>query len=133
VTVGVADIDRFKSINDSYGHAVGDAVLRAVAAAICAVARDTDVVARLGGEEFGLIFPNTSLDQASQIAERIRGAIAATRLPQENAAPVDVTISIGLARLNGRHSLADALARADAALYAAKGNGRNRVELNDHN
>jgi len=132
VTVGVADIDHFKAINDNYGHAVGDAVLCAVAAAICGVARDTDVVARLGGEEFGLLFPNTSLDQASQIAERIRGAIAAIQLPQENAAPINITISIGLARLNGRYSLADALERADAALYSAKGNGRNRVELHEH-
>ena len=131
VTVGVADIDRFKSINDNYGHAAGDAVLCAVASAICAVARDTDVVARLGGEEFGLIFPSTSLDQASQIAERIRCAVAAIQLPLEHGALVDVTISIGLARLNGRASLADALERADAALYAAKGNGRNRVELNE--
>ena len=131
VTVGIADVDHFKAINDNYGHAVGDAVLSAVAKAIRSVARDTDVVARLGGEEFGLIFPHTSIEQSRQIAERMRSAIAAIRLPVTGAGVVDVTISIGLARLAGRDGLDAALGAADAALYAAKGNGRNRVETSE--
>jgi len=132
VTVGIADVDHFKAINDRHGHAVGDAVLRAVAEAICAVARDGDVVARLGGEEFGLLFPNTSLAQARQVAERIRRAIAAISLPLAYGGQVNVTVSIGLARLSTCPSLAAALEHADAAMYAAKGKGRNRVELHAH-
>jgi diguanylate cyclase (GGDEF)-like protein/PAS domain S-box-containing protein len=128
VTVGIADVDHFKAINDNYGHAVGDAVLCAVSEAIRSVARDTDIVARLGGEEFGLIFPNTSIEQSGQVAERIRSAVASIRFPVNGTETVDVTISIGLSKLIGQAGLDVALGAADTALYSAKGNGRNRVE-----
>lgn len=128
VTVGIADVDHFKAINDNYGHAVGDAVLCAVSDAIRSVARDTDIVARLGGEEFGLIFPNTSIEQSGQVAERIRSAVASIQFPVNGAETVDVTISIGLSKLIGQAGLDAALGAADTALYSAKGNGRNRVE-----
>ena len=128
ITVGIADVDHFKAINDHYGHAAGDDVLRAVAQAIASVARDTDIIARLGGEEFGLIFPHTSVQQASHIAERVRSAVAALRCDVAGASQIKVTISIGLARLADRTGLDAALHAADVALYAAKGNGRNRVE-----
>ncbi|WP_166454876.1 sensor domain-containing diguanylate cyclase [Duganella aquatilis] len=128
ITVGIADVDHFKSINDNYGHAVGDDVLRAVARAITAVARDTDIIARLGGEEFGMLFPHTPVSQASHIAERIRSAVAALRCDVAGVGQIQVTISIGLARLPEHADLDAALHAADVALYAAKGNGRNRVE-----
>ncbi|MBV6325719.1 GGDEF domain-containing protein [Duganella violaceipulchra] len=128
VTVGIADVDHFKAINDNYGHAIGDAVLCAVSEAIRSVARDTDIVARLGGEEFGLIFPNTSIEQSGQVAERIRSAVASIQFPVNGTETVDVTISIGLSKLIEQAGLDAALGAADTALYSAKGNGRNRVE-----
>lgn len=127
-TVGIADVDHFKAINDNYGHAVGDAVLCAVSETIRSVARDTDIVARLGGEEFGLMFPSTSIEQSGQVAERIRSAVASIQFPVNGTETVGVTISIGLSGLIGLAGLDAALEAADAALYSAKGNGRNRVE-----
>lgn len=128
IAVGIADIDHFKSINDRYGHSVGDSILKAVAAAILSVTRDTDIVARIGGEEFGLLFPCASIDQASQAAERLQQAVSQVRLPLENGAEVRVTISIGVSPLVGR-GLDEALIAADKALYIAKSKGRNRVEV----
>ncbi|WP_295990222.1 diguanylate cyclase [Rugamonas sp.] len=129
ITVGIGDVDNFKNINDQYGHGVGDAILRSVAHAIASIARDTDVVARLGGEEFGLIFPNATVEQASHVAERIRRAVAASSVTVDGIGAVHVTISIGLARLFGRAGLDEALSAADQALYVAKNKGRDRVEL----
>lgn len=129
VSVGIADVDHFKRINDRHGHAAGDAVLRAVAGAIIAVARDTDVVARLGGEEFGLIFANAGVEQARQVAERIRVAVARLRVPLDDAESMQVTISLGIAPLSGRDGLDHALGAADKALYQAKNGGRNRIEI----
>ncbi|MYM22636.1 diguanylate cyclase [Duganella sp. FT135W] len=131
ITVGIADVDHFKNINDQYGHAVGDALLKAVAAAMRSVARDTDIVARMGGEEFGLLFPNASIEQARQAAERIREAVALIRLPLDDKIYVQVTISIGLSRLVGCKSVDQALVAADQALYSAKNKGRNRIEVSD--
>ncbi len=128
LTVGVADIDHFKRINDRHGHAAGDAVLRAVAQAMRDVGRLTDMAARLGGEEFGLLFPGATLEQALRIAERLRRAVAATVVTTPEGAELAVTISIGLAALPPGGSVDAALSDADKALYRAKESGRDRVE-----
>lgn len=116
------DVDHFKRINDQGGHQLGDTVLREVAQCCRASLRNTDLAARIGGEEFALLLPATDLAQAQQLAERLRQEIAALQLPAA------VTVSIGCAELSAEMGSVDALlARADEALYAAKENGRNRV------
>ena len=126
ITVGVADIDHFKKVNDQHGHAVGDGVLGAVSAVIAQAARATDFVARIGGEEFGLLFPDAMPDTARAVAERMRHAVADFPVFTSNGEQLHVTISIGLAPFEGE--LTAALSKADSALYAAKNGGRNRVE-----
>lgn len=133
-SVAVLDIDRFKAVNDAHGHGAGDAVLRAVAHTLAAQVRQSDVVARWGGEEFLLLMPETDLAGARTVCEKLRAAVAALQvaLPAAEPAgtPLAVTISIGLAGgaapLPGAETL---VAEADRALYAAKQGGRNRVEL----
>jgi diguanylate cyclase (GGDEF)-like protein/PAS domain S-box-containing protein len=127
LSVGVADLDHFKKVNDRYGHAVGDAVLRTVAQALRDTGRITDVVARLGGEEFGLLLPDASVQQAQQVAERIRAAVAAAVTPLPDGSQLQVTISIGVASLSAGASLDAAMSDADKALYIAKHQGRNQV------
>ena len=118
------DIDHFKRVNDTHGHATGDAVLREVAQLIRAAVRDTDFVGRTGGEEFLVLLPDTSLEEALLVAEKIRTAIAAKPQP-----PVgQVTISIGVAPAHPGDANQDtSVSAADAALYRAKEGGRNRV------
>ncbi len=125
--VGIADIDFFKKINDQYGHAAGDTVLVAVAGLIGMASRATDFVARTGGEEFCLLFPGLDSDTACVVAERIRGAVENGTIVTPQGEQVRVTLSIGLAHLAPGESFSEALTRADAALYAAKNAGRNRV------
>ncbi len=127
------DIDLFKSINDSYGHAGGDEVLREVAARIEAQIRASDTAARFGGDEFTLLLPETSLDDAARLAERIRAALA-VEIELNVGPPCRVTLSIGIAamKLDQRgedlKACADRLlGEADAALYRAKATGRDRV------
>lgn len=127
-TVGVADIDLFKQVNDRYGHPVGDLVLCEVGKAIEQAARGSDFVARTGGEEFGLLFPDTAIEMARFVAERIRKAVAAASVVMPDGDSIQVTISIGLAALEPKGAVDQALAGADAALYKAKHQGRNRVE-----
>jgi diguanylate cyclase (GGDEF)-like protein/PAS domain S-box-containing protein len=128
VAVGIADIDHFKHINDDHGHKVGDTVLRAVARRMIEAARATDFVARIGGEEFGLLLPDTQVGTAVSIAQRIREAIGASPILADGGCEVRATISIGLAPMKPGTALVEALAAADSALYAAKNGGRNRVE-----
>lgn len=128
VAVGIADIDHFKNINDEHGHPVGDIVLRTVAQRMIDAARATDFVARIGGEEFGLLFPETRAETAVGIAQRIREAIGASPIHADSGCDVCATISIGLATMLPGRALEEALAAADCALYAAKNGGRNRVE-----
>jgi diguanylate cyclase (GGDEF)-like protein len=126
VTLLVADIDRFKQINDRFGHAVGDAVLERVARVLREATRAVDVVARLGGEEFGVLLPQATREEGVEVAERIRRDIA--RMRQEGHGPVAVTVSIGVASFPDDSSCRDSLFRlADAAVYAAKDLGRDRV------
>jgi len=128
-TLMMIDIDNFKPYNDREGHPAGDALLIAVARVIRTAARDTDLVSRYGGDEFAVVSPETSVEEALLLAERIRGAIAnhSFDLPGQPAAG-GLTISAGVAGFPADTSDPDALVRAaDAALYAAKATGRNRV------
>lgn len=126
ITVGVADIDHFKKVNDQHGHQAGDEVLSAVSAVIAQSSRSSDFVARIGGEEFGLLFPDAMPDTARAVAERMRRAVEDFPVMTSQGVQVRVTISIGLAPFAG--SLTEALSQADTALYAAKDGGRNRIE-----
>jgi diguanylate cyclase (GGDEF)-like protein len=120
----LADVDRLKRINDSHGHAAGDAAIRHVAAALKRARRETDVAARLGGEEFALILPGTNLPGAVQVAERIRSFLEASEVPGVGT----VTVSIGVATCPEDGSDETVFMRAaDDRLYAAKTNGRNQV------
>ena len=120
------DIDHFKSINDRYGHDVGDQVIVAVARLCGTQTRDSDVAARIGGEEFAILLPETDLADARIAAERLRTAVA-ERPVATTAGPIAVTVSIGAAIADQAGDPAEFLKRADQGLYAAKGGGRNCV------
>jgi diguanylate cyclase (GGDEF)-like protein len=120
------DIDFFKRVNDSYGHPAGDSVLRAFASAASAQVRDSDCFGRYGGEEFLLMLPETSLDAAAALVERIRTAVEALRFADVDAG-LTMTVSIGVAQFRSGETIAQGIARADEALYLAKARGRNRV------
>jgi len=123
------DLDHFKHINDSYGHATGDEVLRAFAGILRDNSRQTDLPGRLGGEEFAVLLPHTDLDAAQALAERIRRGMESLPLAA-GGHPFQASVSIGCARLDPHDAHPDVvLARADQALYRAKNGGRNRVEL----
>jgi diguanylate cyclase (GGDEF)-like protein len=126
------DIDHFKRINDQHGHQTGDAVLKQVSALLDERLRQTDVLARFGGEEFVILLPDTEQEDASQIAEQIRERIEQTGFTLSNGKALKVTLSIGLAVLHPNNHINDAkqlLAAADQAVYAAKLSGRNRIKL----
>ena len=116
LAVAVVDLDRFKDVNDRHGHAAGDQLLRDVAGVFTASVRSIDVLARLGGEEFGIALPQAGLDDAVQIVERVRTGL-----------PPGVTCSTGLAVWDGEESPAALQGRADAAMYRAKSAGRDRL------
>lgn len=122
----LTDVDHFKSVNDRYGHPVGDAVLRAIAALLSDTVREIDVAGRWGGEEFALILPGTDLAGGIQLAERVRSALE-TRPIETAAGPVAVTASFGVTAFPDYRTESDLVAAADAALYEAKRSGRNRV------
>jgi diguanylate cyclase (GGDEF)-like protein len=122
------DLDHFKQLNDNHGHACGDQALRLFAATARGVLRDQDLMGRLGGEEFALALPGTSLEGARHAAERLRVAVTELALP-ECASGYRMSVSIGLVMIEPNEELTAALARADHALYAAKTGGRNRVEI----
>lgn len=125
----VMDIDHFKRINDTYGHAVGDIVIQKVAEAMLAIAPDQAMTARFGGEEFVMLVPNASIDRAQQLAEKVRTSIERLRLVRRHdkleIAPF--TISVGVALRQREESIEPLFDRADKALYRAKHNGRNCV------
>jgi len=122
------DIDHFKTVNDTRGHAAGDAVLRGVASVLNAVARRTDLVARWGGEEFVVALPQTREAGARIAGERVRRAVAEAAHPVPGGEAISVTASVGISSGDAPWSQDALLAAADAAMYAAKARGRNRVE-----
>lgn len=126
----LVDLDRFKEVNDNWGHLVGDEVLRATARVLESVCRDVDLAGRIGGEELALILPETTGEGAKAVAERLRGRIESLRHEAPGGEGFRVTGSIGIAWLDdGVRSREDLLREADRALYRAKEKGRNRVEL----
>jgi diguanylate cyclase (GGDEF)-like protein len=127
LAVAMFDVDHFKTVNDRYGHAVGDRVLQLIAARAAAVVRGGDLVGRLGGEEFGILMPGASMEEAALVAERVREAMEAARELDESLP--GVTISIGIANRETQASAVELLGAADVALYAAKVEGRNRVRV----
>jgi diguanylate cyclase (GGDEF)-like protein len=128
--LAIADIDDFKKVNDSHGHAVGDEVLRECAMRLRQELRTYDAVGRYGGEEFVLLLPACDADTAAQVLERVRVRISEAPI-ETSGGPVRVTCSFGVALYDGTESSDSALLlkRADAALYRAKGSGKNRVEM----
>ena len=129
LSVLLLDIDHFKSINDSFGHPVGDEVLRELASRCRGLLRGHDLIARIGGEEFAVILPGTGPAEATEIAERLRMAFAGSPVATQGG-EVRVTISLGGAMLSATGETFEVLLkRADAALYEAKRGGRNRVEF----
>jgi len=122
------DLDEFKSINDRFGHKVGDAVLKHFAEICRQFLREVDVIGRMGGEEFAILLPETSRDKAVEAAERLRGSVADCELPFEFDVMLRCTVSIGVSSVHSKQEDVDALlTRADKALYEAKNGGRNRV------
>lgn len=128
VTVAMADLDYFKRLNDTYGHAAGDAVLRAFAEQVRETLRQSDLVCRYGGEEFAFLFPEISPDETARLAERLRVACVAHAVPLPDGRSVTATVSIGLADAS-ECPIEIALKNADEALYEAKRLGRNRVVI----
>jgi two-component system cell cycle response regulator len=123
----IADIDHFKSINDTWGHDGGDAVLREIANRLRRDTRGGDMACRLGGEEFVVVMPETDLETAGLIGERLRYGVASSQFSVPAGVGIDVTLSVGLTALQPGDTLQTLMKRADVALYLAKNKGRNRV------
>lgn len=125
----IFDIDYFKSFNDNYGHLTGDQVLRLVAMSLKQNVKGQDITARYGGEEFAVVLPNTAVRQALTVADHIRRAVMSKELKKKSTGEIlgRVTISAGVALLHPQDDAEKLIERADACLYAAKRNGRNRV------
>jgi diguanylate cyclase (GGDEF)-like protein len=128
-SVAICDVDYFKQYNDRYGHVAGDVALRQVAATLRDAVRATDTVYRYGGEEFLILFPEQSEDQAALAMDRIRESVQALGISNSPASAVDVlTISAGIAEVT-QSTKDEWIARADSALYLAKSSGRNCVRI----
>jgi diguanylate cyclase len=123
------DIDHFKSFNDNYGHLTGDHVLRLVAMSLKQSIKGQDVAARYGGEEFAVVLPKTALRQALTVADNIRRAVMSKQLKKRSTGEIlgRITVSVGVSMLQPSENADCLIERADACLYAAKRNGRNRV------
>ncbi len=125
--IGLTDIDKFKVVNDTYGHAAGDTVLAAVAGRFLSYLRPYDTIYRYGGEEFLVCLPNSNLGTANSVLERLRSGLEETPVRLDDGRELRITSSFGLARVEDDLPLKQILERADQALYAAKQRGRNRV------
>lgn len=125
------DLDRFKSVNDTYGHAAGDEVLKRFSHVVTEQLRENDVFARLGGEEFAVLLPHTERDGVEKAAEKLRAAVESLNIDLDETLTIKVTTSIGATMMHPDDDRPDGgLARADSALYNAKNSGRNRVCVN---
>ncbi|MFY9476305.1 MAG: GGDEF domain-containing protein, partial [Aquabacterium sp.] len=127
----MVDIDHFKKVNDTYGHLFGDKVITAIASALKSKVKGQDIVARLGGEEFAVLLPETNLAGAQSVAENIRRSIEASKIRRhDDQAPIGgITISIGIAIYEKDANLVELLDQADKALYVSKESGRNRTSV----
>jgi diguanylate cyclase (GGDEF)-like protein len=126
-SVIMVDVDHFKNVNDAYGHHTGDVVLNALAAKLALKARETDIVGRWGGEEFLIVCPETETAVGLALAERLRGEFSEGTIAEAGR----VTCSFGVASFHLGDDMSTLIARADSALYRAKDNGRNRVEVEE--
>jgi two-component system cell cycle response regulator len=131
VSVMIADIDHFKSINDLYGHEAGDVVLQGFAGRMQSALRALDLAARYGGEEFLVVMPGAGMAEARIAAERLRSTVAEEPFVLEDGTDIAVTVSVGLAQASFGETFEALLRRADAALYTAKNEGRNQVQAAD--
>lgn len=132
VSVLMLDVDHFKRFNDTFGHKAGDLVLQMVAQTMRKRLRPSDMVARYGGEEFMVLLPHTALSEAQVVAERLRKGVEQCKVDADQGQELPpVTISVGVAPWHPGESLEDMVDAADKALYRAKANGRNRMELRD--
>ncbi|MEM9878604.1 MAG: diguanylate cyclase, partial [Pseudomonadota bacterium] len=131
LSIAILDLDKFKSVNDTHGHTAGDEVLQEFARRISQSIRGIDLAARYGGEEFVVIMPDTSLDIAAKVGERLRALTAGSAFPiSADAGQLNVTVSIGVAQLEADdQNITTFLERADEALYEAKHAGRNQVRV----
>jgi diguanylate cyclase (GGDEF)-like protein len=127
--VAILDVDHFKRVNDRHGHPAGDEVLRALARQIKDAVRLSDVVGRMGGEEFAILMPETDRAQAQRVCERLREMMAGRPVALPSGAALTVTLSTGIALMAGEEASDRLISRADAALYEAKAGGRNCVRL----
>lgn len=128
ISLVLVDLDLLREVNNTHGHRAGDAVISAVGDVLASCSRGSDAVARLGGEEFALLLPDTDLTTAARVAERLREAVAGRAIPTP-AGPLRVTVSCGVAVRVGTESMDALFDRADTALYDAKRGGRNRVTI----
>jgi len=126
------DIDHFKKFNDRYGHQAGDAVLEAVAKVLGQAVRETDLVARHGGEEFGIVVSGASVEEVKEVAERARNLLESSRFPHRGLM-LRVTASLGVAQIHTGEDITSLVQRADTALYCSKESGRNCVHFHDGN
>lgn len=126
--VAIFDLDHFKRVNDRFGHAVGDRALQAFARIARGIVREDDLVARLGGEEFGVLLPGATLEQAHYICERLRATLAASKL-REGEMVINLTVSAGITAIDPDNGAKATLLAADMALYRAKSDGRDRLRL----
>ena len=127
VSLAMLDVDHFKQVNDRHGHPVGDEVLKSVAKLLRELLRATDALARFGGEEFIVLMPDTRLEQAQEVLDRLRQALQDLPIPLDSGATLRCTISIGLAQHLPGQTLNETISLADQMLYRAKQSGRNRV------
>ena len=133
LSIMMIDIDLFKQVNDTYGHAVGDMTIKKLAKIMQIHTRKSDIIARLGGEEFAILLPNTDLEGAKKIALNLKNIVEKSSIKLDNNQSLKFTISIGVALFNDFDTIDTALSRADQALYQAKENGRNQVKVLENN
>jgi len=129
LSVCICDIDRFKSINDTHGHATGDEILASFGKLVRAGIRKGDVAGRMGGDEFCIVLPNTGGDSAGPLMERLRERWESLEYRSHDGSAFSVTASFGVVQHSGERSAKELLHTADKALYCAKGEGRNRIHL----